>query len=398
MGIKIIFVDDEPNVLQGLKRMLFSMRKSWDMFFVNSGEEAIELLKKEKMDVIVTDMRMPKMNGAQLLEYIKEHFPHMIRIILSGHSDEEMAIKSTNTAHQFIAKPSDSENLKSKIDKTLKLRKFLSDDRLLKMVNGIGELPALPGTYVELDRELKQKDISINKIGGIISRDITLSIKILQLVNSAFFGLPTKITNSVQAVNMLGINIIKSLLLYIETFGNVKLPNSMRFYQETLWEHSFEVGKVAKLIMKNEMKDKQTVDDAFTAGILHDIGKLIMLREKEYYNSVFDFMEKNESTFEEAEKKIYSASHSEIGAYLIGLWGLPDNIVEAVAFHHHPAELEDTEFNLLMAVHIANSLVAYKHGNLDYKTNINIDEIRFDKEYISEIYSIEKIKNVINII
>ena len=187
----------------------------------------------------------------------------------------------------------------------------------------------------------------------------------------------------------------KSYGLIQEYLQNAK---RVRFYQETLWEHSFEVGKVAKLIMKDAKKSKQDIDDAYTAGILHDIGKLIMLREADYYNKVFDFMEKNNSTYEQAEKEIYLASHAEIGAYLLGLWGLPDNIVEAVAFHHLPSESLDREFNILSAVHIANSLISHKYGNINYKNNFEPEDTRLDLNYCQKINSIEQIEKIVQII
>lgn len=395
MSISILFVDDEPNVISGLKRMLFSMRKEWKMSFACSGKEALKKMDSISIDVIVTDMRMPQMDGAQLLEQVKDKFPSTIRIILSGHSDNEMAIRSTNVAHQFIAKPCDAETLKSKIAKTLKLRNLLSDKSLIKVINGIGELPSLPDTYIQLNNELKKEDVSIGNVGKIISKDITMSAKILQLVNSAFFGLPTKITNPNQAANLLGINIIKSLILYVSTFGNPKIPEGSKFYLETLWEHSFMVGNICKKIAKLENLSKEMVDDAYTAGILHDIGRLILLRNEYYYDYVFSFMDEMNVTFLQAEKELYKANHSEIGGYLLGIWGLPETIVEAVALHYTPEVINEKEISILPILHIANKLAILKVSGDLYTNNISLKDSGINVEYISRYFSQNQINSII---
>lgn len=395
MSISILFVDDEKNVINGLKRMLFSMRKEWNLMFAESGASALEKMAENKIDVIVTDMRMPQMNGAQLLEIVREKFPQTIRMVLSGHSDDEMAIRSTRVAHQFIAKPCDAETLKSKIRKTIKLKELLTDKTLLEFVNGIDDLPSLPETYIQLEKEVKKQDASIGRIGDIVSKDITLSAKILQLVNSAFFGLPTKISNTGQAVNLLGVNIIKALALYISTFNNTKIPEDSKFYLETLWNHSFMVGKFCRKIALAARLDKSILDEAYTAGILHDIGKLILLKNINYYSEVFSLMAKDEITSLEAEKKLYKTNHSEIGGYLLGIWGLPEEIVEAVAFHYSPESNTENDNPILPILHIANKLSILKiSGELDSEKT-SIEEMGINLEYTSKHFSETTLNHII---
>ncbi|MFA8341846.1 MAG: HDOD domain-containing protein [Rhodothermaceae bacterium] len=395
MAISILFVDDEKNVINGLKRMLFSMRKEWNLMFAESGASALETMAKNTIDVLVTDMRMPQMDGAELLEKVREDFPQTIRIILSGHSDDEMAIRSTRVAHQFIAKPCDAETLKAKIVKTIKLRELLSDKSLLEVVNGIDDLPSLPDTYIQLDAELKKKDVSIGKISEIISKDITMSAKILQIVNSAFFGLPSKVTNTGQAVNLLGVTIVKSLILYVSTFGNPKIPDKSKFYLETLWDHSFLVGNICRKISRIANFGKEVCDDAYTAGILHDIGKLILLKNSNYYNDVFALMGEKDISILEAEKTLYKTNHSEIGGYLLGIWGLPENIVEAVAFHYSPEGKADTDILTLPILYLANKLSVLKvSGDLE-STNLSMEETGINLEFVSEYFSDDILNSII---
>ncbi|NOX17986.1 MAG: response regulator [Chlorobi bacterium] len=121
MKLDILFVDDEVNVVHGLKRMLRPLRNEWNFYFAYGGKEALEIMKEHRIDVIVSDMIMPEMSGAELLEKVKEKYPSVIRYILSGYSKEAFALQSAKTAHQFIAKPIAPEELKEKITRSRKL-------------------------------------------------------------------------------------------------------------------------------------------------------------------------------------------------------------------------------------------------------------------------------------
>lgn len=398
MKLSILFVDDEINILKGIERMLFPYRKQWNMGFVDNGKKALEYIESNTVDVLISDMRMPEMDGAQLLEIIKEKYPQIIRIILSGHSDNEKSLKSTRLAHQFLAKPFDSDMLKKILAKTINLRELLNKKELVNFVNGIGNLPVLPKIFTQIESELKNRDISLSKIGDLIAKDITLSAKILQIVNSAFFGLPTKVSNVSQATTYLGVNIIKSLILSIGVFTKLKVNKENEFYLENLWEHSLQVANISKKIATLEGLERTVVEEAYTAGLLHDLGKIILFQKPNYYTDVFNLMENDEISFEEAEKKIYGASHSEIGAYLIGLWGLQDEIVESVAYHHTPDLVGDNSINILYAVHLANFLTT-----LTEKEKVNdIKKILEENDY-KTIYAenpnfIEKLQKYLSMI
>ncbi|MFA6026450.1 MAG: response regulator, partial [Ignavibacteriaceae bacterium] len=128
--MKILFVDDEINIIQGLKRMLYPFRKEWIMSFANSGEEALELLTTEKFDVVVSDMRMPKIDGLHLFTTIKELYPNIVRIILSGYTEKESILNLPNVAHQFLSKPCDANTLKESIERISKLRNFVNNEKI----------------------------------------------------------------------------------------------------------------------------------------------------------------------------------------------------------------------------------------------------------------------------
>jgi len=199
MKKQILFVDDQPEILSSLRRMLRPMRHQWDMQFVGGGKEALEVLAKVPHDVIVSDMRMPEMDGITLLTKVQKRYPAVVRIALSGQCDREVVLRSTGATHQFLTKPCDADTLKAVVDRSCVLRDTLSDLELRELVSGIASLPSLPSLYIEIIEELRSPNSSLADIGKIISKDIGMTSKLMQLVNSAFFGVPQRISHPVQA-------------------------------------------------------------------------------------------------------------------------------------------------------------------------------------------------------
>lgn len=353
---KILFVDDEPNVLEGLQRMLFPLRKEWKMAFVNSGEKALEVLAQEEFDIIVSDMRMPGMDGAELLSIVKERFPRMVRFVLSGQSDRETIFRSVGAAHQFMSKPCDPKMLKSTVDRAFALRDIFSSPAVSSAVSRVGTLPALPETYAKLVKTLQNPESSIMDVGHIIESDVAMTAKVLQLVNSAFFGVRRQVTTAVQAVGLLGLDAIRSLVLVAGVFQSAsgqKMPPG--FSMEALWHHSMMVGGYAQAIAKETGLGEGMRSECLTGGLLHDIGKLLFAAGfyNEYGTAIKHSLQEKRPIFS-IEQELFGATHAEVGAYLLGIWGLPDPIVESVAFHHKPSVCQSSGFSPLTAVHVAN--------------------------------------------
>ncbi len=385
MSLKILFVDDDPNLINGLKRMLFSKRNEWECLYAENGFKALEILETNDIACIVTDMRMPGMDGAQLLKTVMGKYPQVVRIILSGHSDKEMILRSTQVAHQFLAKPCQSEVLIATISRVLELRNDLNNENLRKIVTGISELPSVPTIYLQLEAALHNEDISVQKIANIISQDMSMTTKILQMVNTAFFGLPVAISNPVQAVNYLGINVIKSLVLYIKLFDNSKNSPELQNYINSIWHHSLVVANYCKELAKGIIKDKITGDDIYAAGLLHDIGRLVLLKLPDYYRNVMELKEKDKINSYEAEKILYGTTHCEVGAYLFRLWGLRDQIIYPV-LHHHKYQFNDYAITPVSTVFIANFLSHLNDVNIDYikDKSSNFNDFSWFKEYINQ--------------
>ena len=373
--ISILFVDDEPRILQGLRRMLHGMRSEWKMSYAVGGREALDMMRESTFDVIVTDMRMPDMDGAALLNEVVSIYPDTIRIVLSGQADKDLILQTVKPAHQYLSKPCEPDKLKSTIYRTCVLRDLLNGKKIKRLISRMHNLPSVPALYTRIMEEVRSSDPSLKKVGRIIEQDIGMSAKILQLVNSAFFGLPREILHPSQAVTLLGIDLIKSLVLSIQVFSafNGKVPGHFRINE--LWEHSSAVGRSARTIAKSMKLDNQEADHAFISGLLHDVGKLVLASNlPDEYSTVLQKAETDNKTLSDVEFQIFETTHAQIGAYLMGLWGLPGNVVETIAHHHRPSESPVKGFNALSAVHIANTLYHDIQRPVDHPARSGIDK------------------------
>jgi HD-like signal output (HDOD) protein len=333
----VLFVDDEPLVLQGLQRMLRGERHSWSMRFVRSGAEALQVLEKEAFDAVVTDLRMPGMDGAELLTKVMDLHPNMVRIVLSGEMDRDLTFKTVHCAHQYLAKPCDADVLKATLARAFSLRRLINDRRLRSLLPRLESLPSLPALYMEIISEIQAPNASFKKVGELISRDLSMSAKILQMVNSAFFGLARRIANPQEAVSLIGFDTVKALVLSAKVFSQFEVKQIPRGWLDALWRHSMETSLFARCIGVVEKLPRKSLDEAFTAGILHDLGQLILAQNfPDDYAELMDQRRRGPRPLWEAEIERFGASHAELGAYLIGLWGIGEEVVGAIAHHHQP--------------------------------------------------------------
>ncbi|MBI5585144.1 MAG: HDOD domain-containing protein [Deltaproteobacteria bacterium] len=356
---RILFVDDEPRILQGLRRMLYAKRGEWEFDFAEDGPSALALLEAGGYDVVVSDMRMPGMTGAQLLSEVKKRHPRVTRIILSGQSDLQWVMQSVGVAHQFLAKPCEFEVLEVVLSRTFALSALLEDPTLKQVIGLTSSLPSLPSLYLEIRREMESEDCSLERVGRIVSRDMAMTAKVLQLVNSAFFGLPQKIANPAQAVLFLGLKTLETLILSLHIFSGFRQGERFGSFVADLWEHSLLTSELAKAIAWEETRDRALADEAAMAGLLHDCGKLVLADNfPDRYAQVLTRSAAERLPVWQVEEEIFGTSHGLVGAYLLGLWGLPHAIIETLAFSHHPQASPLKTFSVLTAVHGADSLIS----------------------------------------
>ena len=379
--MRVLFVDDEPNILSGIRRMMRSKRNEWDMDFVGSGAEAIAKIDEQPCDVIVSDMYMPGMDGAQLLSTVKEKLPGTIRIALSGQTDQNMIYRCIQNAHQYLAKPCDADVLIETVRRACMLRDLLEDEQLATYVKEMSSIPSLPEQYQQIMEELQSDDPSMHRIGEIVESDVAMTAKILQLVNSAFFGLAQHVSTPSQAAMLLGVDVIRTLVLTTGVVSQFDEGISEKMHLQSVWSRSAEVGALAKAIAMKETEAKLLADYAFMAGMLMDVGRFVLASNMT--DDVADKYQTARSTGEddwEVERKLFGQSHMEVGAYLVGLWGLPNPIVAAVAYHHTPSAYSCNEFSPLTAVHAALAIVEadgsdpVKGLDMEYIESLNLSD------------------------
>jgi putative nucleotidyltransferase with HDIG domain len=357
MAKTILFVDEEQFVRKALKRSFRKMRDEWDMMFAGSPEEALAALQQRPSDVVVTETVFSGQDGLSFLSTVREEHPQSVRIILSGYASQDVVLESVNIAHQYLSKPCEDETLKATIARAFVMKKLLDNEALKQVVSKIDSLPSVPSLYLELVEELKSEDASIDKIGEILTKDMGLTAKILKLVNSSFFGLRQHISNPAKAVSLLGIDMIKAIVLSagtLEKFRKLKFPG---FSIEQMWEHAMLSAAFAKIIAQDAELKRKEVETAFMAALLHDIGKLLLAAHMPTrFSEILEQVQRQNRTMVEAEMDIVGTSHAAIGAYLLGLWGLPDQIIDAAAFHHEPGGKQESGVSTTLITHVANAL------------------------------------------
>jgi HD-like signal output (HDOD) protein len=350
----VLFVDDEPNALEGLRRLLHTTA-DWDTHFTANAAEALAFLETRECDVIVADQRMPGMDGIHLLIEVMKRHPQMVRIILSGYGDRDLLLRAIQPAHQYLSKPCDITALKEVVERACALRDRLHNQELQSMIAGIGELPSLPALYDQLVAELALPETSLQQVGELIARDVGMSAKILQLANSAFLGLPRHVADPTQAVNLLGLETVRAIVLSAHVFSLYDLPEFLGRPYEVFVRHCLATGRMARAIGIAEKTGKVITNDCFLGGLLHDAGRIILVKNMgEQYNQVLAKAEQSGGTVHSAEKEVFGVTHAEVGAYLLGLWGMSNQVVEAVRCHHTPDDVPAPGFHPAVAVHVAD--------------------------------------------
>lgn len=371
-------------VLKGLQRTLRKMRGEWEMTFTSSSKEALDILSTGSFDVIVSDLRMPEMDGMQLLAEVKSKHPQVVRIILSGQVEQESTFKSVQVAHQSLSKPCDADILKHTLNKLFGLRNLLEDESIKRIVSQTETLPSLPEVYTEVISELQSSDPSVQKVSEIISADLAMTAKILQVVNSAFFGLVRKINNPKEAVMLLGTETIKALVLSVKIFSQFNHKKFAWFNFDELFNHSMSVSMFAQTISKQEHLDQTLVNNSLMAGMFHDLGKLILVTNfQEPYQKVLTEAGKTRQNLWDLEIERFGTSHAEIGAYLMGLWGLEYPVIEAIAFHHRPGKSLSNSTGLLTAVHFGDAFDRLKKDPNDLNGENGLRQL--DRGYLDNL-------------
>jgi HD-like signal output (HDOD) protein/CheY-like chemotaxis protein len=354
---RVLFVDDDEAILEGLRSVLRPQRREWDMVFALGGPAGLAQIETSKFDVVVSDMRMPVLDGAGLLARVRELQPHAVRLVLSGQSDPQTALKSVFTAHQFLAKPCDPEKLRNVVKRCGELNDLLAADELKSLAGDLSMLPGAPTTYLAISKALSNPHSNIADVARIVEREPSLCAKVLQIVNSAFFGLPRAVSSISQAATLLGTLALRDLALAMETMA--KLPRSRAISASSYAAFQLNALAVGLLGRRWFTADRRKADDAFVAGMLRDLGHLL-LTTRERIDA------------EEADH------HAALSAYVLGLWGIPHAVLEAVAFHEDPERVDHHVLEVMDVVHLCDCVVSERAPS-PFQSAPRLDEARFER-------------------
>lgn len=340
--MRVLFIDDDLNVLEGLQRMLLPLTQTIDMEFFPSPAVALERVKQDACDLVVCDLHMPGLNGVQFLEQVRTCRPDAIRFILTGMIDHPLHHAALRLAHQVIAKPCRPELLRELIQRAVKLKQRQAGSELAAVLPRIQALPSLPASYQRVLDFLSAPTASCRGLSRLISEDIGMSARILQLANSAYYGRPGKVNNLVQAIVYLGMKTVEALILREGIFSKIDPSLADRFAVGSLERHCMRVGMLAKRIGTDLAMPPEILEQTSTAGILHDTGKIIMIAEfADRFDQAIRQSRAQKIGLSEAERSVFGYTHAELGATLLSLWSMPADIIESAAFHHVPWLLAD---------------------------------------------------------
>lgn len=355
--LKILFVDDEYDVIAGLKRALHLYHKSWDMHFASGGRDAINVLKSSDFDIIFCDIVMPEIDGIQVLKYVFENKPQIIRFVLSGHSNIDSIVKSTKYAHQFLSKPVSSKILVEKIKQVEKSISFLDSEEEFDLIRNYKDSPFNSKIYLKLQKEMEKENINFNAITNIIKSDPFIAGKILQIANSGFFALYKEISSISEAIKYIGLNNVKKLILFFHTFNlnidNQKIKQSLNKITQESLALAYKMISLANALKLKSIKS----DEAFVVGLLALIGKIILITNNMNENSKFEHF----------------------SAYILAVWGIPEAIYYSIFFFDDPLNESNNYKELSSLLYICRFIdTLQKAGQLNDIDVINGDEL-FDK-------------------
>ena len=354
---RILILVDDFEGFRSRAPFLDELPAEWSIHYSPSPEDALFFLRQLHFDLVFVDLKEGPLKGAQFLHDVWERQPNVIRFLLGEQLDPDLLLTCAMGAHQFLQKPLHLENVENAVERADLMHEMLRNSRIQTLVSRIRTFPNRPTIYLELMKEIRSAESSAQTVGELVEQDMAITAKLLQVTNSAYFGFQQRISSPGDAVFLLGMQATASLVLAIEVFSHMDHLNPSYFVIDQIWRHSQKVGHSARSLAQKITRDYTLSHDAFTAGLLHDVGKLALaINLREEYRAALRLARQQQIPMWKAEQEIFGATHAEAGAYLLGLWGLSFPVIQSVAGHHQDPATLGTEFTALTAVHLANVL------------------------------------------
>jgi len=357
MTTRILLIDKEATTFDDFKEKLSSAGDQWVLETCTDPKKVLKLIKAKQPEIVICAHRPSVIDGVKVLKSIAAKLPHIERFILAEEAEKGALDPEIGSSFHFLPSPCPENTLQLELQRVVNLNNWLGKDKIKEIVGSVRDFPSLPPVYMKVVNAVNSPNASVESIAEIIMADIAVTAKILQTVNSSFFGLEEKVSDIAQAVSILGIESVKNIVLAVQAFEKIEDPDQQALVDQ-LWRHSMSVAIAAKRITKHETDSEKKAEEAYTAGLFHDIGKLVLLKSSpEDYGKARELAAESEISQWEAEEKTFGCNHAEVGAYLLGRWGLPVSIIESAALHHKPSESFNSEFTILTAIHVANAIV-----------------------------------------
>ena len=362
MPNRVLFVDDEPLFREYYTRLSSKLGDDYEVITAKTGADGLKALEEADFDVVVSDLDMPKMSGAEFLTTVERLHPETMRMVISGHIEQLAVARCLMYGHRYLQKPL-SSNFSETLKRVCRLKQAVRNNKLKKIIGGTSALPTPPETYLRLTEALQSPDASLEDFADIIRADGALTAKLLQIVNSAQFGLPRQITTAFEAIQITGLEVLRALMLSLQTLQKYEGKHLQSLSLPALWKHSLDTAVAVRKLAKCEGLDFGHCEEFFVSGLLHDIGKLILAAHADkQYKIVTQRSAAENIPIHLLEQEVFGATHADVGAYLLGLWGLPESIVSCVQMHHSLVTIEPGEFSVVVAIYAAQCLQRSPNG------------------------------------
>ena len=363
-GARILFVDDDPSVLDGLRRQLWRRGAHWELLWATGATEALSIMKQRPVDVLVTDMQMSGMSGPELLEEVRVRYPGTARLVLSGHADHEAIIAAAGPAQQYLTKPCKGEMLDAALTSAVRAARVMHDPELRSLFGGLASLPKPPRIYTELTALLRRPTTTVSTVAQLVQQDVSTTTEVLKLVNSSFFGLASNVTSIDRAVTLLGLDVIQALVLAGSLFApGGDLPAGLS--GTDIAERGMRACLAARRIGQVEGWDGPCQSHLGLAALLHDVGLLVLACA---YPDRWARLRDADPSIPAREREVaaFGCTIGQSSAYLLELWAFPHEVVAALALQpidlHEPSQRATASLN---AVVLAFARAAVTEGSPD---------------------------------
>lgn len=380
---RILFIDDEPRLLVAVQLMLEDQRGVWDVRVARGGEAGLVALAGASFDAVVCDLQMPRMDGISVLAAVRRQQPAALRLILADAKDVAGSVSAMHVAHQFLPKPCPKEVLVAALTRALSVQEQLGSAQLQPIVCGRAALPSPPRVFQMLSAALADPEVDLNIVADTVREEPALSAKVLQMVNSSCFGLGRPLANVREAVTFLGLRTLKQLVLGAEVYGGAETARlATGCNLEAEQERAVTIARIAAEIVA---PDPTVGELAFTAALLHDVGELVLAGHlpDDYARTKAVIRARRAGESPAPGDAAQLDLHARVGAYLAGIWGLPEPVVQGVWHHHEPGRLGSDSLHVAGIVHVADALYHVLRTGSDEQEQARVLERMLDREWLA---------------